>query len=93
MIGLFTPVAFPVSLANLKTVIRELQQEFLKRKIMEVSINGNTKIVHGFGSIPESWQIVDTTSYEPVKRVAWDENTITLTAANPVSVTILLMKR
>jgi hypothetical protein len=79
--------------SNIKPIIRELQAEFLKRKVVDVSINGNTVIDHNFGSVPEGWYVIDTTSYEPVKRVAWDENTITLTAANPVSVTIMLLKR
>lgn len=93
MIERFTALGWPVVEKNIKTVIRELQQEFLKRKIVTVSINGDTKIDHGFGSIPEGWQIVDTQSYEPIKRVSWDTNSITLTAVNPVTATIMIMKR
>jgi SOS-response transcriptional repressor LexA len=93
MIERFTAMAWPVAEKNIKAMFREIHQEFLKRKIVTVSINGDTKIDHGFGAIPEGWQIVDTQSYEPIKRVTWDANSITLTAANPVTATIMIMKR
>ncbi len=48
----------------------------------------DSKICHGLGHLPKSWEIVDITANATVWRISWDDQFITLHASGMCQVTI-----
>jgi hypothetical protein len=95
MLTPYKPSGAGIEEKHLQTVIRELQAKVFDSSEVTVLVNGSTKVNHKLTTnvgprVPRGWLVVDKNAAVDVYRSAWDNSTITLESASPVTVTILI---
>ena len=90
MLTPYKPSGVGVEEKHLQTVIRELQSKVFDGSEVTVTVNGATAINHKLGKTPRGWFIIDKLAAVDVFRTAWNNTTITLESASPVTVTVLI---
>jgi hypothetical protein len=87
---IFTPLRWPLTDSNIKTVIRELQVDLLKYISIEATVNGATEIEHKLGRVPLGWFVIDKDADTNIWKVSADTQKITLTSSVSVNIKLLL---